>query len=1111
TNNRTAQATLIVQNTSDKPVDAALLTLTATNDRGERNAMLTLDAAQAQVPYFSTFMPDGFASSISLLTSGASNGVLGPGETLEIPVYWGGWVKPWDSASFEFELSLVEKTETAALDAAEMEKSLRESFTTSRGAAWADDEWALVWASASETFGSRWGDYVSELLDASATAAQNGREANDVYKLTQTIFARALDAFSPYAIPASSVDAAVGSDASSLTFERVYLGDLSKRFLDSPLGRGWRHNWDYALRSNDDGTVYVDTPSGATRAFQPSRRGAAGTILTSTGTDDQGVLLRASDGTFELTELDGTKALFDADGRLTRIVDANGNAVDLTYDGAGLLTRVADGWGHSLTLRYSAKRLVAVVDSNGDETTFERDGAYLTKATGPTGRSVSYRYGDSGGALNALSEIEFADGTTRRFEYDATGRRVGVVNSDGSASRIEWIDATSYKVFDGDVCQGTVYLNDDGAPTKSVDALNRTTVYVYDEDGRLLETTDAQGKTTRYEYDGAGNAVLSVDANGSTLDFEYDAKSFLTKLTDGNGNSSVFEYDAAGNQTLWERVDGTSSSWIYADNGTLTQATDRAGATVSYEYAANGDMTSLQYSTEENAISYEYDERGNAVRIVDANGAVTTLAYDACDRLTKVVYATGRFLEYEYDALGRQISVSDGGDYYVGYAYDAQGRLAQVLDASGTAITVYAYDAQGRLSREEASNGVYTVYAYDALSRLTSKATFTVDGDAISSFAYTYDALDLVRTLTTLDGVWTYAYDATGQITASTFKAAAGSSLANRSYEFAYDAAGNRVWSKIDGVERTCTYDNMNRLLSDGEFEYLYDANGNLTSKTSATEAFSYVWNQRGEILSCVASTGERWDYEYDVFGALIAVTRTDAAGNVERTEYLVDPNAELSSVVSSFDGDGNLVANYIYGLALVGQTDGAGTTAIYASDALGSTAALTGPNGETLNRYAYDQHGAVLAATETVDTPFQFVGTQGVMTGVSSELVQMRARWYDAATGRFVSEDPLGYNAGDANLYRYCGNAVTTAIDPSGLWTFSVGLGVEAGAALGASTSTALVWDGSSLIPQVQTTVGYGAYVGIGADASIQFTATNAKSANNLLGLGIEANASVA
>ncbi|MBQ8286728.1 MAG: RHS repeat protein, partial [Thermoguttaceae bacterium] len=471
TNNRTAQATLIVQNTSDKPVDAALLTLTATNDRGERNAMLTLDASQAQVPYYSTFMPDGFASSISLLTSGAQNGVLGPGETLEIPVYWSGWVKPWDSASFEFELSLVEKTETTALDAAEMEKSLRESFTTSRGAAWADDEWALVWASASETFGSTWGDYVSALIDASATAAQNGREANNVDKLTQTIFARALDAFSPFAIPASSVDAAVGSDASSLTFERVYLGDLSKRFLDSPLGRGWRHNWDYALRSNDDGTVYIDTPSGATRAFQPSRRGAAGTILTSTGTDDQGVLLRASDGTFELTELEGTKALFDADGRLTRIVDANGNAVDLTYDGAGLLTRVADGWGHSLTLRYSAKRLVAVVDSNGDETTFERDGAYLTKATGPTGRSVSYRYGDSGGALNALSEIEFADGTTRRFEYDATGRRVGVVDSDGAAERIEWLDATSYKVFDGDVCQGTVYLNDDGAPIKSVDAL----------------------------------------------------------------------------------------------------------------------------------------------------------------------------------------------------------------------------------------------------------------------------------------------------------------------------------------------------------------------------------------------------------------------------------------------------------------------------------------------------------------------------------------------------------------------------------------------------------------------------------------------------------------
>jgi len=48
--------------------------------------------------------------------------------------------------------------------------------------------------------------------------------------------------------------------------------------------------------------------------------------------------------------------------------------------------------------------------------------------------------------------------------------------------------------------------------------------------------------------------------------------------------------------------------------------------------------------------------------------------------------------------------------------------------------------------------------------------------------------------------------------------------------------------------------------------------------------------------------------------------------------------------------------------------------------------------------------------------------------------LYNNRARWYDAGAGRFISEDPIGFAAGDANLYRYCGNSPTNATDPSGM-----------------------------------------------------------------------------
>ena len=42
--------------------------------------------------------------------------------------------------------------------------------------------------------------------------------------------------------------------------------------------------------------------------------------------------------------------------------------------------------------------------------------------------------------------------------------------------------------------------------------------------------------------------------------------------------------------------------------------------------------------------------------------------------------------------------------------------------------------------------------------------------------------------------------------------------------------------------------------------------------------------------------------------------------------------------------------------------------------------------------------------------------------------------RWYDAITGRWLSRDPIGFAAADANLYRYCGNSAASAVDPTGL-----------------------------------------------------------------------------
>ncbi len=60
--------------------------------------------------------------------------------------------------------------------------------------------------------------------------------------------------------------------------------------------------------------------------------------------------------------------------------------------------------------------------------------------------------------------------------------------------------------------------------------------------------------------------------------------------------------------------------------------------------------------------------------------------------------------------------------------------------------------------------------------------------------------------------------------------------------------------------------------------------------------------------------------------------------------------------------------------------------------------------------------------------------GTKRCVARFSRQLQYNRARWYAPEIGRWISEDPLGFVAGDANVGRYVGNDPTGASDPSGL-----------------------------------------------------------------------------
>ena len=87
---------------------------------------------------------------------------------------------------------------------------------------------------------------------------------------------------------------------------------------------------------------------------------------------------------------------------------------------------------------------------------------------------------------------------------------------------------------------------------------------------------------------------------------------------------------------------------------------------------------------------------------------------------------------------------------------------------------------------------------------------------------------------------------------------------------------------------------------------------------------------------------------------------------------------------------------------------------------------------GNVLNHISYDSFGLVTHETNP-DIDFRF-GYTGRETDNETGLMYYRARYFDPAVGTFVSEDPLGFEAGDANVYRYVFNSPINHTDPSGL-----------------------------------------------------------------------------
>jgi RHS repeat-associated protein len=133
------------------------------------------------------------------------------------------------------------------------------------------------------------------------------------------------------------------------------------------------------------------------------------------------------------------------------------------------------------------------------------------------------------------------------------------------------------------------------------------------------------------------------------------------------------------------------------------------------------------------------------------------------------------------------------------------------------------------------------------------------------------------------------------------------------------------------------------------------------------------------------------------------------------------------------FDRQGNQTHRYLYGTGidqvLADETPNGVTWAL--ADHQGIVKDLLDGNGAIVSHISYDSFGRVISNTGNIDFRYGYTGREA---DSETGLDYYRARYYDSAVGGFISEDPIGFSAGDRNLRRYVGNSPTNFVDPSGL-----------------------------------------------------------------------------
>lgn len=577
---------------------------------------------------------------------------------------------------------------------------------------------------------------------------------------------------------------------------------------------------------------------------------------------------------------------------------------------------------------------------------------------------------------------------------------------------------------------------------------------VYDDVVRAVKSIDALGHYTLNVYDDADNVieVYSKDSSHGTI------------------SVAKMGYDAAG-RLSWRNINSGTTSFTYDNLGRTAQVTQ---PDPDDPMIVGTTFTDTLSSLPRPFTTYGYDKNGNQTTSVNALGKTTTIAFDDQPGLVKTKFNN------TFDVAGRRtiqkaditINSVTTHDFQNEYGYDAKNRLTglkQTVQGSGGSYSVIAdkyitfgYNGQDqiididRYANTTTSNLVaHSDYDRDFAGRLTTIDHFK-GGTHFATYGLEYDArsrisaIDSVFSNSAWDETHDFGYDDTDQLTSADHSV-------QDDEAYAYDENGNRTGNQTHlGATTSSIVTANNRISSDGVYNYTYDDEGNMLTKTSIAtgDIQAFGWDHRNRLVSVTLENSsnviqQKLEFQYDHNDDMVLRIDTPYSGGVAGTAtkdaFVFDNSQIVLAYHKGTSGDAYLTNRYLWANEIdhlisdeqVTSLSSAGTVYWSLGNHLNSVVDLVTYNSGTdttsvAKHRRFDSFGNIVF--DSASGVVQRMAYTGVMFEESFGSTWHRKRWFDVQLGQWKSEDPIGFFAGDGNLRRYVGNEPVARTDPSGL-----------------------------------------------------------------------------